>query len=848
MKYYGGVDLNKKRAYIFSGIAFSLAVFIFVSTVVALFGKEIFMVTMIGQTLFSFFSWPIFFLPFIFILLGMVFISKKVPKKEGLTIVGLLSLPFLIASWWVQLLVNTNEDSLFFSLREKILFNTGRDFYPLYLSFLFIVLLIGILAPIRLIFLFLQENDWNEDRDEYPLKKEKREDSPLSKANSFLDAFPNVKKLVRYSQESTKEESSDEKQAIRQGKNFPDFQQNPFSEEIRTAGDLQRWKEKNASIASEKNQEKSVSAPAPKKERAPLKLSVLSDSEEDQEAQDAKLEARLAQLEDESPEEDQALRFLEEGYDDEEDYYEEEIVLGASTQGENEEDFNNEDSYPLHSASPQKNLSTEKDDSKPVKPKKYELPVDSLLRELPNKDSWEVDEKTKAKGKILQECLEEFKIQAEVVGIKKGPVVTMFEILPAAGVKLSKITNLSDNIALRLAANRIRIVAPIPGKQAVGVEIPNEKRTLVGFREMVEDEKFKNASLQIPIILGKDITGNAKIIDLTQTPHLLIAGATGSGKSVCVNSLISSILFSKTPEEVKLILIDPKVVELKLYNGVPHLLTEVITEPKKAYQALQYCLSEMERRYSLLDSMGCREIKSFNRKVKTNRIATTPLPYIVVIVDEFADLMATTGKDLELVLSRLAAMARATGIHLVLATQRPSVNVITGLIKANIPSRVAFMVSSRFDSRIILDHDGAEKLLGKGDMLFSSAPDSSSACDPGLIRLQGAYLSDEEVEKIVAYVKTFGEPDYIDDEIFIDDEDGNYTLFDAGGEDPLMNRALEIVSMTGKASASYLQRCLKIGYNRAARLVEEMEMRGIVGPQNGSKPREILNVPDLPEK
>lgn len=829
--------MNKKNPYIFAGIAFFFAFFIFISTVVALSGEKIFVFTTIGKALFSFFSWPLFFLPLILALLGGVFLSKKIPTKEGLIIVGLLIPPFLVASWWVQLLVNSEENSSFFILREKILFNTGNLFYPLYLSSLFVILLIGLLSPIRLIFLFLEEKKSGHPLQEDGEVSEKITPTPLSKASSLLDAFPNVKKLVRFANEAEafpSDTKRDDGSSLEKGTAFNEGKKTShgsFPDEIRTAGDLQRLKQQETALENEQDSiPMEVEAAKSVDEKLPSGFIILDEVDNED---DAKLEARLAQLGGEFPEEDQALRFLEEGYDDEmeEDAYEEEIVLGSSFEKRN-------------SSLQAKESSLQNEKKVSFGFKKYEVPVESILRELPSVDSREVDERTKTKGKVLQECLEEFKIQAEVVGIKKGPVVTMFEILPAAGVKLSKITNLSDNIALRLAANRIRIVAPIPGKQAVGVEIPNEKRSLVGFREMVEDEKFKNAALQIPIILGKDITGNAKIVDLAQTPHLLIAGATGSGKSVCVNSLITSILYSKTPEEVKLILIDPKVVELKLYNGVPHLLTEVITEPKKAYQALQYCLSEMERRYSLLDSMGCREIKSFNRKVKTNRIATAPLPYIVVIVDEFADLMATTGKDLELVLSRLAAMARATGIHLVLATQRPSVNVITGLIKANIPSRIAFMVSSRFDSRIILDQDGAEKLLGKGDMLYSSAPDSSSACDPGLIRLQGAFLSDEEVEKVVAHVKTLGEPDYIDDEIFIDDEDGNYTLFDAGGEDPLMNRALEIVSMTGKASASYLQRCLKIGYNRAARLVEEMEMRGIVGPQNGSKPREVLNLPE----
>ena len=467
----------------------------------------------------------------------------------------------------------------------------------------------------------------------------------------------------------------------------------------------------------------------------------------------------------------------------------------------------------------------------------YSLPLDGLLDNYRDGSYWEIDDETRAAAEVLRVTLEEFKIQAEVTGIKKGPVITMFEILPAPGVKLSKITNLSDNIALRLAASSVRIVAPIPGKHAVGIEIPNKNRNVVSFREMIQVELFTNKKYRVPIALGKNISGDAQIIDLTQTPHLLIAGATGSGKSVCVNSIICSVLYRKTPAEVKLMLIDPKIVELKFYNDIPHLLTPVITEPKRAFQALQYCVYEMERRYSLLDSLGVRDIHSYNKKIKQNKLAAESMPYIVIVVDEFADLMASSGKELESILARLAAMSRAVGLHLVLATQRPSIDVITGLIKANIPSRIAFMVAGKFDSRIIIDSVGAEKLLGRGDMLFTSA------WDPFPIRMQGAFLSEEEVERVVEHVKTLGKPDYIDDEIFLDDEDeGGY--FDQDSEDPLMNKALEIVVAAKKASASYLQRRLKIGYNRAARLVEEMERKGIVGPQNGSKPREILSVPD----
>ncbi len=470
----------------------------------------------------------------------------------------------------------------------------------------------------------------------------------------------------------------------------------------------------------------------------------------------------------------------------------------------------------------------------------YVIPS-SLLTAYKDDQYWIIDDETKQASVNLKQTLAEFNIDADIIGIKKGPVVTMFEILPAPGVKLSKIVALQDNIALSLAAQSVRIVAPIPGKQAVGIEVPNKRRSVVGFREIIEMDLPEWNKMAVPVVLGKDILGKAQLIDLVKTPHMLIAGATGSGKSVCVNSLILSILYKRSFKDVKMILVDPKVVELKLYNNIPHLLTPVITEPKKAIQALQYCLCEMERRYALLDGLGVRDISSYNERIKERDICTEKLPYIVVIIDEFADLMATSGKELENIVARLTAMSRAVGIHLVLATQRPSTNVITGLIKANIPSRIAFMVASRIDSQIIIDGVGAEKLLGRGDMLYASA------VDPAPIRIQGTYVDDNEVEKVVDCVKQYGEPDYIDDQIFVEDdedEEGNVDLFgNSMDEDPLYDQALEIVVQSGKASASYIQRRLKIGYNRAARLVEEMEERGIVGPANGSKPREIIHIP-----
>ncbi|MEE3313262.1 MAG: DNA translocase FtsK [Treponema sp.] len=475
---------------------------------------------------------------------------------------------------------------------------------------------------------------------------------------------------------------------------------------------------------------------------------------------------------------------------------------------------------------------------KPAAP--YKIPT-TLLTAYEDNPYWIIDQETENAAQNLKQTLAEFKIEAEVTGIQKGPVVTMFEILPAPGVKLNRIVALQDNIALRLAASSVRIVAPIPGKHAVGIEVPNKSRAIISIRECLEQERPEWKKMGVPVVLGKDIQGNTQLMDLVKTPHLLIAGATGAGKSVCVNSIILSILFKRSPRECKMILIDPKIVELKLYNDIPHLLTPVITEPKKAMQALQYCLCEMERRYSLLDNMSVRDITSYNRKIEEKKMAAEHLPYLIVIIDEFADLMATTGKQLEGVLARLAAMSRAVGIHLVLATQRPSIDVITGLIKANIPSRIAFMVASKMDSRIILDQVGAEKLLGKGDMLYTSAT------DPFPTRIQGTFVSDQEVENVVNAVKEWGEPEYIDDEIFVDDDeeegDDAMSMFNPDGDDPLYEKALDIVVQAGKASASYIQRRLKIGYNRAARLVEEMEERGIVGPANGSKPRELIHIP-----
>ncbi len=474
--------------------------------------------------------------------------------------------------------------------------------------------------------------------------------------------------------------------------------------------------------------------------------------------------------------------------------------------------------------------------SKPRKKKKgpYKIPIHGVLRSVSkNKDHDSQLDKNAAI--VLEDTLREFNIDARVTSICRGPVVTLFEIVPAAGVKLSRIVDLSDNISFRLAAPSIRIVAPIPGKEAVGIEVPNVGREIVTLSELVSHKMFFSKETALPTVLGKDIQGNVQIVDLVKTPHLLIAGATGSGKSVCVNAIICSLLFRCPPDQLKLLLIDPKIVELSFYNDIPHLLTPVISTPEKSLKALKWCVKEMEKRYHLLESYGVREIRSYNQKTSEEKIhASAHMPYIVIVIDEFADLMTVCGKEIESLVSRLAAKSRAVGIHLVIATQRPSTDVITGLIKANIPSRIAFMVTSKTDSRIILDMNGADKLLGKGDMLFSSAS------EPFPSRIQGAFLSEEEVEKVVCHVKEVGgDPDYIDEEEIFP-SDTNATDMSAINDDPLWKDAVEEVCTTGRASASHLQRRFKVGYNRAARMIDEMEHQGIISSPQGSGKREVL--------
>ena len=439
----------------------------------------------------------------------------------------------------------------------------------------------------------------------------------------------------------------------------------------------------------------------------------------------------------------------------------------------------------------------------------------------------------------LQKTLYSFGVSAKVENVSVGPAITRYELKPAEGVRVSKIANLADDIALNLAAETIRIEAPIPGKQAVGIEVPNKEKQAVHLRDVLESDDFEDSKSKLTVALGKDVAGNIQLADIAKMPHVLIAGSTGSGKSVCINTIITSIIYKAKPSEVKLVMVDPKVVELSVYNGIPHLLIPVVTDPKKAAGALAWAVQEMDNRYNLFAGKGVRDLVGYNKAVEKDGQAGK-LPQIVVIVDELADLMMVAAKDVEESICRLAQKARAAGMHLVIATQRPSVDVITGLIKANVPSRIAFAVSSQVDSRTILDSVGAEKLLGKGDMLFFPA----GAAKPS--RVQGAFVSDEEVEKIVDFIKQNGTATYSEDiletiensqktdkEIAMEKEDGDET-------DPFLMDAIETVVETGQASTSFIQRKFKVGYARAGRIIDQMEERGVISGYQGSKPREVL--------
>ncbi|WP_223375921.1 DNA translocase FtsK [Schnuerera sp. xch1] len=434
-------------------------------------------------------------------------------------------------------------------------------------------------------------------------------------------------------------------------------------------------------------------------------------------------------------------------------------------------------------------------------------------------------------AKKIEETMKNFGIDSKITQINKGPSITCYEIQPAPGVKVSKIVNLSNDLALSLAASDIRIVAPIPGKAAVGIEVPNKIKDNVGLKEILQSDEYLSLNSQLPLTLGKDISGKAIVSNIDKMPHLLIAGATGSGKSVCINTIIMSILFKSHPSDVKLLLIDPKVVELSIYNGIPHLLIPVVTETKKAASALSWAVDEMEKRYKLFAENNVRDIKSYNHKLNNDK--NNKLPKIVIIIDELADLMMVAAQEIEDYICRLAQMARAAGIYLIIATQRPSVDVITGIIKANIPSRISFAVSSQVDSRTILDMPGAEKLLGKGDMLFYP----SNLSKP--IRIQGAFISDTEVKKVVDYLKEQNITEYNDEVIETIQNEIDINNFIEDG-DKLLPDAISLVVSEGQASISLLQRKLKVGYARAARIVDQMEERGIVGGHEGSKPRKVL--------
>ncbi|RNF40771.1 FtsK/SpoIIIE family DNA translocase [Planococcus salinus] len=472
--------------------------------------------------------------------------------------------------------------------------------------------------------------------------------------------------------------------------------------------------------------------------------------------------------------------------------------------------------------------------SEELENEEYQLPPLNLLTMPPHSDQSGEYSGIQKNAKKLEKTFQSFGVRAKVTQVHMGPAVTKYEVLPDTGVKVSKIVSLHDDLALALAARDIRIEAPIPGKSAIGIEVPNTEVSVVSLREVLESEENNKPDAKLLFGLGRDVTGQAVLTQLNKMPHLLVAGSTGSGKSVCINGIITSIIMRAKPHEVKMMMIDPKMVELNVYNGIPHLLAPVVTDPRKAAQALKKIVSEMERRYELFSHTGTRNIEGYNEYVHTfneeNEEKHPKLPFIVVIVDELADLMMVASNEVEDAITRLAQMARAAGIHLIIATQRPSVNVITGVIKANIPSRIAFAVSSAIDSRTILDMGGAEKLLGRGDMLFLGAGQSKP------VRVQGAFLSDSEVEKVVDFAIEQQKAQYQEDMIPTDVEE---TSVDEE-TDEIYDEAVQLVCEMQTASVSMLQRRFRVGYSRAARIIDQMEQRGVVGPYEGSKPRTVL--------
>jgi S-DNA-T family DNA segregation ATPase FtsK/SpoIIIE len=453
----------------------------------------------------------------------------------------------------------------------------------------------------------------------------------------------------------------------------------------------------------------------------------------------------------------------------------------------------------------------------------YHLPSLDLLDSPPAFEARQIKDDLETNARILEETLEDFSISAKVTDIERGPVITRYELEPAPGVKLNRIVALSDDVALAMKAQSVRIIAPIPGKARVGVEVPNTQSSLVYIKEVVSSKAFQEVKSILTLALGKDISGNAIVANLDDMPHLLIAGTTGSGKTVCVNSLILSLLFRATPADLRFLMVDPKMVELMPFNGLPHLLCPVVTDAKKTSAALNWVVNEMDQRYQLLAKAGARNIEIYNQKQEK-------IPYIVVIIDEFADLMSVAADQIENAVTRLAQLSRAVGIHLILATQRPSVNVITGVIKANLPARISFKVASKVDSRTVLDMNGADKLLGKGDMLFMRPGESK------LTRIQGALVSDKEIDKVVNFIKAQAEPVY-DEEVLKEQQKANLA---SGEKDELYEQAVRVIMESNQASVSILQRRMRLGYTRAARIIDMMEQDGLVGSFEGSKPRKIL--------